>query len=90
MAKKIEFIPVTDPHSLREKLEEMVNSDWEIKGFVSFNSGNPCGDSYAVLERYTEKEPLLEQQYEMENPLQEKSVRAPSAKKQISISIGGN
>jgi hypothetical protein len=32
MHKIIEFVLVTDPQSLKEKLEQMVNRGWEIKG----------------------------------------------------------
>ena len=52
MPKKIELLIATDPHSLKEKLEEMINIGWEIKGFVYFKT---YGDSYAVLERFSEK-----------------------------------
>ena len=56
MHKIIEFIQVTDPQSLKEKLEQMVNRGWEIRGFVTFHSDTSYNESYAVMESFTETE----------------------------------
>ena len=89
MSKKIELIPVTDPQSLKEKLEEMVNDGWEIKGFVCFNSRASNCESFAVLESLSEPEKAQPYEYE-EHVLSSRSYTKPLGKKDISISIGGN
>ncbi len=91
MFKKIEMIPATDPESLKEKLEEMVNDGWEIRGFVCFNCGNPTCESFAVLERISEKEIIPGKEYEAEI-IPEPASPYPKTprKKEASISIGGN
>jgi hypothetical protein len=96
MGKKIELVAATDPHSLKEKLEEMINTGWEIKGFVYFNPTNSYGDSYAVLERFSEKagtsnDDLLHhsEQFDVEDIANaEKPVSPKQANKNINISIG--
>jgi hypothetical protein len=91
MIKKIEIVPVSDPHSLKERLEEMVNEGWEIKGFVNCNSGNNYNEPYAVLQRFSEKETGRKQETETEKPAFEHSpFPDPPKKKEISISLGGN
>ncbi len=42
MHKIIELILVTDPLSMKEKLEQMVNRGWEIRGFVTFHPDTIC------------------------------------------------
>ena len=91
MSRKIEFIPVTNPLSLKETLEEMVNGGWELKGFVSFNQGMTSEDSFAVLESLAEtgKTKILPQ--DAEEPIRiSVSNTASLKKKEISISVGGN
>jgi hypothetical protein len=58
MQKIIEFVLVTDPQSLKEKLEQMINRGWEIRGFVTFHSDTAYNESYAVMESITESEPV--------------------------------
>jgi hypothetical protein len=91
MEKKIEFVPVTDPQSLKQKLEEMVNNGWEIKGFVCCNSGDPYNERFAVLERSSGNIKLKEQDFAAnEEKPKDKTIHPISAKKEISISLGGN
>jgi hypothetical protein len=92
MHKIIEFILVTDPQSLKEKLEQMVNRGWEIKGFVTFHSGTSYNESYAVMESYSESEPVKMAEFEEQLPEPpESQVRAKSPrKKEPSISLGNN
>ncbi len=89
MRKIIEYVLVTDPQSLKEKLEDMINRGWEIRGFVTFaSSGN---ESYAVMESITEGEAVSMQEFEEELP-NLGSVKSPARprKKEPSISIGNN
>jgi len=88
MPKKIELVSATDPHSLKEKLEEMINQGWEIRGFVSFNPVNTSMVSYAVLERATDKIPEREIYPEADEVLSEKQVSNKSGKKVVTISMG--
>ena len=96
MAKKIELLAATDPHSLKEKLEEMINTGWEIKGFVYFNPTNSYGESYAVLERFSEKGGRGGDEFLKHNSLSdedekttaEKPISSKQANKDINISIG--
>ena len=91
MGKKIEFVPVSDPQSLKQKLEEMVNNGWEIKGFVCCNSGNPYDERFAVLERSSGNATVNEQDYTgSDEKSQDKIINPVPAKKEISISVGGN
>jgi len=92
MPKKIELLIATDPHSLKEKLEEMINIGWEIKGFVYFKT---YGDSYAVLERFSEKAGGDFLQYEEQAVVDEKisedkPVSSKRRNKDINISIGNS
>jgi hypothetical protein len=56
MNKIIEFVLASDPQSLKEKLEQMVNRGWEIRGFVTFHSDTAYNESFAVMESFTETE----------------------------------
>jgi hypothetical protein len=93
MQKKIELLIATDPYSLKEKLEEMINIGWEIKGFVYFKT---YGDSYAVLERFSEAGSGGDfLQYEEkavvdEKISEEKPVSSKRGNKDINISIGNS
>jgi hypothetical protein len=94
MPKKIELLIATDPHSLKEKLEEMINIGWEIKGFVYFKTH---GDSYAVLERFSEKTGSggdfmqYEEQAVVDEEISgEKPVSSKRGNKDINISIGNS
>ena len=91
MHKIIEFVLVTDPQSLKEKLEQMVNRGWEIKGFVSFHQDNTYTESFAVMETITEQESVKMEEFETKKsePEQSPYPKAPK-KKEISISLGGN
>lgn len=91
MHKIIEFILVTDPPTLKEKLEQMVNRGWEIKGFVTFNSGTSYNESYAVMESYSESEPAKMAEFEEQLPMASETVLPKSPrKKEPSISLGNN
>ena len=103
MYKNIELVPASDPRSMKEKLEEMVNNGWGIKGFVSFNTGNPGTESFAVMERLSESYSGSGQEFNEQEPegaqdeslpeavqqVREKIRRARSPRKNIDISIGG-
>jgi hypothetical protein len=92
MHKIIEFILVTDPQSLKEKLEEMVNRGWEIRGFVTFHSDNAYNESYAVMESIRESESAKMQEMEEELPEPPENSIYPKSpkKKEASISLGNN
>jgi hypothetical protein len=91
MFKKIELIQVTDPQTLKEKLEEMVNDGWGIKGFVNCSSGYPYGESYAVMERLSEREHSKHTNIDADEPLRvHTNYHVSPKKKEISISMGGN
>jgi hypothetical protein len=92
MHKIIEFILVTDPQSLKEKLEQMVNRGWEIKGFVTFHSDGSYNESYAVMESIAESESVKMEQMQEELPEVSKSPVYPKSpkKKEASISLGNN
>jgi hypothetical protein len=92
MHKIIEFVLVTDPESLKEKLEQMVNRGWEIKGFVTFNSDPSYNESYAVMESLTESESAKVEEIEEVLPeSHENSIYPkPPKKKEASISLGNN
>jgi|PlaIllAssembly_1097288.scaffolds.fasta_scaffold3291202_2 hypothetical protein len=88
MIKRIELVPASDPQTLKDKLEDAVNKGWEIKGFVSFNNGNSQIESYAVLERLSEKFTPKGPESETEEVREKQSV-SPGRKKEVNISIGG-
>ena len=91
MSKKIELIPVTDPQSLKEELEEMINEGWGIKGFVCLNSGTSSCESFAVLESLSSPEKGKAPPYEYEeHGYTNKPNTKPLKQKDVSISIGGN
>ena len=92
MNKIIEFIPVTDPQSLKEKLEQMVNRGWEIRGFVTFHSETSYNESYAVMESYTETEAAKMDELVEELPQPPQNLIYPKSpkKKEASISLGNN
>jgi hypothetical protein len=92
MHKIIEFILVTDPQSLKEKLEQMVNRGWEIRGFVTFHSDAGYNESYAVMESLTESDSAKTKILEEELPEPpENSIHPKSPKKrEASISLGNN
>jgi hypothetical protein len=90
MLKQIEMIPVTDSQTLKDKLEEMINDGWEIRGFVNCNSQMNRSESYAVMERglfYTSEK---NQEVEHESLLNDEPGISETPKKDISISIGGD
>lgn len=92
MHKIIEFIQVTDPQSLKEKLEQMVNRGWEIRGFVTFNSDTSYNESYAVMESFTETDAvkLEEMVEELPEPPGNSIYPKSPKKKEASISLGNN
>jgi hypothetical protein len=92
MHKIIEFILVTDPQSLKEKLEQMVNRGWEIRGFVTFHSDTSYNESYAVMESFTESESAKMEEMEEELPEPPENSIYPKSpkKKEASISLGNN
>jgi len=76
MPKKIEIIPASDPHMLKEQLEKMVNDGWEIKGFVYCNTKISSNESFAVLEQLSD-EVSKSQQFESEKTLDEHTPQTP-------------
>lgn len=89
MIKKIELLPVIESHTLREKLEEMVNHGWEIKGFVTFNDTSDPHNSFAVLERPFADDAITDTEfgYTEEQPI-EHSFNPEPPKPEVSISVG--
>jgi hypothetical protein len=92
MHKIIEFVLVTDPHSLKEKLEQMVNRGWEIRGFVTFHSDTAYNESYAVMESFTEAESVKMEEMveELPEPTENSIYPKSPKKKEASISLGNN
>jgi hypothetical protein len=92
MHKIIEFVLVTDPQSLKEKLEQMVNRGWEIKGFVTFHSDTAYNESFAVMEGIAETESVKTEMMEEELPESHENSIYPKSpkKKEASISLGNN
>ncbi len=92
MHKIIEFILVTDPQSLKEKLEQMVNRGWEIRGFVTFHSDTSFNESYAVLESSAESDGAKMEELVEELPKPPENSIYPKSpkKKEASISLGNN
>jgi hypothetical protein len=92
MNKIIEFVLATDPGSTKEKLEQMVNRGWEIKGFVTFHSDTSYNESFAVMEKITENESARMQELEEELPEPHENSIYPKSpkKKEVSISMGNN
>jgi hypothetical protein len=92
MHKIIEFVQVTDPQSLKEKLEQMVNRGWEIRGFVTFNSDPSYNESYAVMESFTETDAakMEEMVEELPEPPENSIYPKSPKKKEASISLGNN
>ena len=92
MHKIIEFVLVTDPQSLKEKLEQMINRGWEIRGFVTFHSDTAYNESYAVMESFTEAETAKMEEMEEELPESHENSIYPKSpkKKEASISLGNN
>jgi hypothetical protein len=92
MHKIIEFVLATDPGSLKEKLEQMVNRGWEIKGFVTFHSDTAYNESFAVMERMTETESVKmeELEEELSEPPENSIYPKSPKKKEVSISMGNN
>ena len=92
MHKIIEFVLTTDAESLKEKLEQMVNRGWEIKGFVTFHSDTAYNESFAVMERMTETESVKMEELEEELPEPPENSIYPKSpkKKEVSISMGNN
>jgi tRNA(Ile2) C34 agmatinyltransferase TiaS len=92
MHKIIEFVLATDPGSLKEKLEQMVNRGWEIKGFVTFHSNPAFDESYAVMENLADAETAKMEEIEEELPEPHETSIYPKSpkKKEVSISMGNN
>lgn len=88
MIKKIEFIPATESNTLREKLEEMVNQGWEIKGFVTFRSSSDSHNTFAVMERPFAGGAIMDTEFgNTERPI-EHSFNPEPPKPEVSISVG--
>jgi hypothetical protein len=91
MHKTIELVLVTDPQSLKVKLEEMVNLGWEIRGFVKLESGTNYLETFAVMEGLTESESVKPPEFsQVETEPGQATYTQKPKKKEISISIGGN
>ncbi|HEX2934945.1 MAG TPA: hypothetical protein VHO72_06295 [Bacteroidales bacterium] len=88
MIKKIEFVPVTESNTLRDKLEEMVNQGWEIKGFVTFSATSDPHQSFAVMERPFADDAITDTEFgATERPI-EHSFNPEPPKPEVSISVG--
>ena len=88
MLKKIEMIPVTEKQAFQEKMEEMVNHGWEIKGFVTFNKTFDPYFSYAVMERPFADDTIPDTEFRFaERPI-EHSFNPEPSKPEVSISVG--
>lgn len=88
MIKKIELIPVTEKQTFQEKMEEMVNQGWEIKGFVTFDNSSEPHLSYAVMERPFADDAITDTEFgSVERPI-EHSFNPEPPKPEVSISVG--
>lgn len=89
MAKKIEIIPATNPQTLKEQLEEMVNNGWEIKGVIGYNPHNAYVEPYIIMEGTVTDEYVRYQTPHTEEPLSDPfGTRPEPPREEISISIG--
>ncbi|HEX3007048.1 MAG TPA: hypothetical protein VHO90_05475 [Bacteroidales bacterium] len=90
MAKRIEIIPATNQHELKEQLEDMVNNGWEIKGVVGYNPHNSYTEPFVILESTVADEYARYQSKYAEDPVADQFIPPPEPpKKDISISVGG-
>lgn len=90
MAKRIEILPATNQHTLKEQLEDLVNSGWEIKGVVGYNPHNAYAEPYIILESTINDEYARYQSKYAEDPVADQFIPKPEPpKKEISISVGG-
>lgn len=89
MSKQIDIITVSDPETLKQQLEQMVNVGWMIKGVVSFNPNEPSREPYVILERDSKDDPNISRSlYENEEPASEQYSKPEPPRKEISISMG--
>lgn len=89
MAKRIEIIPATNPQTLKDQLEELVNNGWEIKGVVGYNPHNAYTEPFVILEGYVADEYARYQSKHAEDPVADQFIPKPEPpKQQISISVG--
>jgi hypothetical protein len=91
MAKRIEIIPAINQQTLKQQLEEMINSGWEIKGVVGYNPHNAYTEPFVILENDNDIEDdfvRYEANYE-EDPVADHFKPKPEPpRKEISISMG--
>lgn len=88
MSKSIEIITVTDPETLQQQLEHMVNRGWSIKG-VGYKPNGEANEQFVILERDSANDPTVnEELYVNEEPQEETYTRPEPPRKEISISMG--
>jgi hypothetical protein len=90
MEKRIEIVNASDPKILKQQLEQMVNSGWQIKGVVGHNPNVENSEPFVILERDVSEDPAFNGSfYVNENLVSEQYYTKPEPpKKEISISMG--
>jgi hypothetical protein len=89
MYKKIEIINASDANLLKEQLEQMVNTGWQIKGVVGYNRNDASSEPFVILEREYDTNPdISENLYYNEDATIEQYSKPEPLKKEISISMG--
>lgn len=90
MAKRIEILPATNPQLLKDQLEDLVNSGWEIKGVIGYNPHDANTEPFVILENTVSDEYARYQSKYAEDPVADQFIPKPEPPKQeISISVGG-
>lgn len=92
MAKRIEIVPATNPQTLKDQLEEMINNGWEIKGVIGYNPHNAYTEPFVIMENdVIDEEIRYQSNYNYdEDPVADHFIPKPEPpKKEISISMGG-
>jgi len=90
MDKKIEIVNASDPKTLKQQLEQMVNQGWQIKGVVGYNPHVAGSEPFVILERDATDDPAVsESYYGNEGQVTEPFYTKPEPpRKEISISMG--
>jgi hypothetical protein len=90
MDKRIEIVNASDPATLKQQLEQLVNLGWQIKGVVSYNPNVPGSEPFVILQRDVSEDPAISDSfYVNENLVSEQIYTKPEPpKKEISISMG--
>jgi hypothetical protein len=91
MEKRIEIVSASDPEVLKQQLEQLVNTGWNIKGVVGHNPNKPYSEPFVILERDAADDPTLnEGLYENNESVSEQEylIHPEPPQKEISISMG--